>query len=245
MSISKMSDHLASFAIGIRFRANFSIEDQLGRIVDDILYSKNAYFGPHFFPLVEGRINYKRLFAHDSPSYFEINNSNIVLDIHFSDEDKNEKIVNDVRAHFNSDIILGVMKKYGVTQINRIGYINRYVFDEKNLSKLFLDRTMGDKLGGVNDTNLRFSKRYALPESMTKKDVYDYDNVIFNIVKQNNRDELFASTDYQRLYSPFLEISDQLEFPSFVTSVDSYNEGSFKKWFNESYGEQSGRQISI
>lgn len=232
-----MSDYLASFAIGIKFRANFSIEDQLGRIVDDILYTKKSFFGPEFFPLVEGRINYKRLFSQDGNKSLIINNSNIVIEIFFSEEDKNDKLISDVRTHFNEDIILGIMKTYGVTQINRIGYINRYVFNDKNVSKAFIDKTMGHKLDGVNDTNLRFSKKYPLPESMVKKDVYDHDNAIFNLVKQSDRHELDVSIDYQRFFSPMLELSAQIEAKEFYKSVDNFNNETFKKWFNDSYGE--------
>lgn len=241
MLINKVSDYLASFAIGIRFRANFSIEDQLGRIVDDILYTNKSYFGPEFFPLVEGRINYKRLFSHEGDKSLVINNSNIVIEIFFSKNDQNDNLISDVREHFNNDIILGVMKTYGVTQINRIGYINRYIFNDKNVSKAFLDKTMGHKLDGVNDTNLRFSKKYPLSESLVKKDVNDYDNAIFNLVKQSDKHELEVSIDYQRFYSPMLELSAQIETKEFYKSVDTFNNETFKKWFNESYGESNAK----
>ena len=38
--IEKTNDYLIGIALGIRFRANFSIEDQLGKIVDTILKRK-------------------------------------------------------------------------------------------------------------------------------------------------------------------------------------------------------------
>ncbi len=44
--ITRLDDYLVGVAVGIRFRANFSIEDQLGRIADEILYRGGASFGP-------------------------------------------------------------------------------------------------------------------------------------------------------------------------------------------------------
>ncbi|MGA3084709.1 MAG: hypothetical protein ABSE95_07920 [Thermodesulfobacteriota bacterium] len=57
-----ISDYFIGLAIGIRFRANFSIEDQLGSIIDEILYSNKSYFNPKVFPKVRSLINGKILF---------------------------------------------------------------------------------------------------------------------------------------------------------------------------------------
>lgn len=241
MLIKNVSDYLSSFVIGIRFRANFSIEDQLGRIVDDILYAKGAFFGPKFFPLVEGRVNVKRLFNEPNDRSLLINNSNLVLEIEFNKDDTIETLTTSVREKFKTDIVYGVMKKYGVTQITRIGYINRYVFHDKHVSKAFLEQTIGSKLEGVNDTNLRFSKKYPTMEGMIKKDIDDYDNVIFNLVKQSDSEELFVSIDYQHIYSPFIEKSTDMDIDAYYKSVDKFNNETFKNWFNESYGISNGK----
>ena len=45
--INNLSEYLIGFAAGIRFRANFSIEDQLGKILDTILYAQKSYFNPY------------------------------------------------------------------------------------------------------------------------------------------------------------------------------------------------------
>ncbi len=49
--IDSLDDFIVGFAIGIRYRANFSIEDQLGKIADKILYSRKSFFNPIIFPL--------------------------------------------------------------------------------------------------------------------------------------------------------------------------------------------------
>ena len=42
--IDKVDENLVGMVMGIRFRANFSIEDQVGQMVDHLLYSKKAFF---------------------------------------------------------------------------------------------------------------------------------------------------------------------------------------------------------
>jgi len=108
------------------------------------------------------------------------------------------------------------MRKYSITQINRIGYIN--------------------KLDGVNDINLQFSKRIALPEALVKKDVYDYNNVIYNIIKKTDKQELFVSVDFQRLYEPFLEGCSLINLPQFIEQVKTYNKNNVVEWLDSNYG---------
>ena len=74
-----------------------------------------------------------------------------------------------------------------------------------------------------------------------KKDVYDYENAIFNLVKHSDKDELEVSIDFQRFYTPMLELAAQLEGKEFYKSVDDFNNETFKKWFNERYGSADGK----
>ena len=84
--IEKLEDYLIGIAIGIRFRANFSIEDQLGKIVDTILYSKKSYFNPEVFPRVRNSIGKKVLFNEITQDKLHIDNSNIILEVNFEEK---------------------------------------------------------------------------------------------------------------------------------------------------------------
>jgi hypothetical protein len=232
--IENLENYLISVAIGIRFRANFSIEDKLGNIVDQILYSKDSFFNPELFPLVQSIANEKKLINNETNDYLLINNSNIILEVNF--EEYNQSALDEIHHYFAKDIVQGIMKEYKITQINRVGYVNRYLFTIERLAKNFLDKTIGKTFEGVDDINLRFSKRFPIEESLIQKDTYDYHNVIFNIIKKSGSKDLLISTDFQRYYDPFLETSTQIEYDSFIKGVYTYNYKRFLPWINNNYG---------
>ena len=159
--IQNLDDYLVGVAFGVRYRANFSIEDQLGSTIDQILYSKNAFFNEHIFPLIEGHINQKILVNDKTGDKLTINNSNAILEINFGGTFKKSDI-DELTKQFQSEIIDGVLKKQKVTQIVRAGVIRRYLFEEKDLAKNFINKTIGT-IEGVNDIDLRFSKKSEIP----------------------------------------------------------------------------------
>ncbi len=91
--------------------------------------------------------------------------------------------------------------------------------------------------GGIDDINLRFSKKYPTPQAIIKKNINDYHNIIFSAIKKANKKEIFISIDYQAYYDPALESITGMKFPDFVTSMKKYNSDSFLQWLNRHYGE--------
>ena len=233
--IDNVHEFLVGIVIGIRFRANFSIEDQLGYIVDRILYSKDSYFNPTMFPKVLGRVTEKILINEKTENSLTINNSNILLEINL-EQKGNLKYLDQIYENFDKQIINGIMNHYKITQINRLGFVSRYLFDKPELAANFLDKTIGKTLEGVNDINLRFSKKYPAEEALAKKEINDHHNVIFNVIKKADLKELFISMDFQRYYDPFLDSAPQLRFQSFIETMQSYNYKEFPHWLNHNFG---------
>lgn len=232
--IRNLNDYLVSLVIGIRFRANFSISDKFGSILDEILYSRDAFFNQDFFPLVlHTKADEKVLFNRDKDNKLTINSSNFILELN-SIEDIN---LIDVLESFKNQIVLGVMKKHRIIQINRIGHINRYIFKVPDLAESFIEKTIGETLEGIKDINLRFSRKYTNPEALVKKDVYDYDNTIYNVIKRADKDDLFISIDFQRYFEPFLESTTLLDYDNFMKKTSNYNSSYFLSWLNDNYGE--------
>lgn len=232
--IENLDKHLIGVAIGIRFRANFSIEDQLGAIVDQILYSKNAYFNESVFSYTENHVNQKVLVNNKTGDRLTINNSNIILEVNFS-EIFNASNLSELLKKFDTEIIEGILKKYKITQIVRVGYIKRYLFDIQTLAKSFINNTIGNTFDGINDIELRFSKKFPVADSLVKKEIYDYENAIFNIIKRADKDELFMSVDYQKYFIPHLESASGVEFLSFVNKVDNFSNKNYLGWLNNNY----------
>lgn len=234
--IENLKDYLVGIAIGIRFRANFAIEDRLGSIADRILYAKDSFFNPKMFPRVLSDGGEKRLINDTTMDYLNINNSNIVIELNIGKQTSVDDIPN-IHNRFNQDIVNGIMKEFKITQINRAGYIKKYLFKIEELPKIFIEKTIGGTLEGVSDINLRFSKRYPIEVALAKKNVNDYYNAIYNIIKIAGKDEIFMSIDYQRYYDPFLDNTSQLNFPEFVDKVERYNSKSYLEWLNKYYGK--------
>lgn len=235
MKIKNVHDYQISIAIGIRFRANFSIEDKLGNIVDEILYSKNSFFNPKMFPFVQSGTTGKVLTNETTENKLTIDNSNVILEYNRPEEEADQVEIGVLCDHFDRQIISGILKAHKITQINRVGFINRYLFNIESLAESFLDKTIGKTIAGVNDINLRFSKRYPVEESLFEKQINDYNNAIYNIIKKSDKKELFISLDYQRYFEPFLESSSQIEFMKFRERVIDYNNNTFTTWLNDKY----------
>jgi len=230
--ISNLNDYLESIVIGIRYRANFSIADNFGNILDEILYSKGAFFNQDFFPLVlHSKADEKVLFNEDNKNSITINSSNVIIELHNVNKLNLKKII----ESFKSQIIFGVMKKYKITQINRIGFINRYIFKEKILADNFIEKTIGETLEGIKDINLQFSRKYTISEALVKKDIYDYYNAIYNVIKRANKDELFISVDFQKFYEPVLESTSLIKYDQFIDKAYIYNSEDFLSWLNNNY----------
>jgi len=236
--IENLESYLIGIAIGIRFRANFVIEDQLGKIADIILYSKDAFFNPHVFPKATTSAGAKELFNEQTQDYLHIDNSNVILEVNFSNDGVfNKGDLNDILENFDNQITKGVLREYSITQIRRIGFVRRHIFEIESLTKSFITKTIGNTPGGVNDINLRFSKRLPIAIALVKKDVLDYDNAIFNIIKKANLNEIFMSIDYQSFFDPFLPSSTMIDFPSFLQRANGFNSNQLLTWLNSYYME--------
>lgn len=234
MKIKRLDDYLISIAIGIRYRANFSIEDQLGKIIDKILYSKNSFFNPTIFPFVQNNVNEKKLINEKTQDYLTINNSNIILEIFLGETFKITDI-EEIVEKFEQQIIKGILKEFNITQIVRAGLIKRYVFNIEDLAKTFIDKTIGGTFEGINDINLSFSKKFPVKDALREKEIFDYDNVIFNIIKKSDLNELYTSIDYQKYFLPYLNNANKIEFKDFYTKVNEFNDNNYLSWLNTNY----------
>ena len=232
----QLSESLMSIVLGIRFRANFSIEDQLGQIVDQILYSKDSYFNPKIFPIVKSGVGQKVLSNDSTGDQLTIDNSNIILEAIFG-ESFTVSQHKEVLQHFEADIIKKVMKKFAIKEMVRIGYIKRYVFKVESLASKFVDKTIGGTLDGINDISLSFSKKIPVTEALVKKDVNDYDNAIFTIIKKADLSEIFMSVDYQRYFDPFLPTATEIPFDQFIDQAELFNNNKYLPWLQSNYLE--------
>ncbi|MBA7651984.1 hypothetical protein ES703_59813 [subsurface metagenome] len=107
--------------------------------------------------MLHSKADEKVLFNEDNKNSITINSSNVIIELHNVNKLNLKKII----ESFKSQIVFGVMKKYEISQINRIGFINRYIFKEKILADNFIEKTIGETLEGIKDINLQFSRKYS------------------------------------------------------------------------------------
>jgi hypothetical protein len=232
--IENLEEYLVGIAIGIRFRPNFSIGDQLGKILDDLLYNKDSTFGCNLFPKVISNIGERSLVNDLTGDIFNINTENFILELNISDLITLESIPALI-ASFKKEIMDGIMSKYRITQIFRIGYIRRYIYPIEELANNFVNKTIGETLGGVQDIDLKFSKKIPSPSAVAQKNVYDYKNVIFNVIKHADKKEIFMSIDYQEIYEPLLSSVRDIDYTSFINGAHEFNKGTYLSWLKTKY----------
>ena len=237
--IEKLDKYLIGIAAGVRFNPNFSIEDQMGRILDNVLYPKNSYFNPKVFPEVSTPApGQKVLHNKRTGDRLVFDSSNFVLEAQFGDNFTFQySDCDEILSKFDEQIIKGTMSKFNVRDIIRIGLIKRYLFPIRDLAQSFVERTIGNTLEGVNDINLRFSKKMPVPEAMVKRDVNDWSNAIFNIIKKADLDEIFMSIDYQIYFEPPLNKASDIRFQVFSNATLEFIEDHYLPWLNNNYME--------
>ncbi|HVP06286.1 MAG TPA: hypothetical protein VMS71_00485 [Candidatus Acidoferrum sp.] len=236
MSLETLDDYLVGIVLGVRFRPNFSIEDQLGKITDDILFSKDALFSPDKFPMVQHGLNEKALVNEETGDRLNINNSNIVLQVHMPGSFGPADVPKVIQA-FDRQVIKGLMHRYAIRDIARVGLVRRFVIDLEGLANTFVDKTIGKTLEGVNDINLRFSKKLPIDIALIKREVNDYYNVIFNIIKKAYEQEIYISIDFQQYFVPPLNASSEMQFEKFVSEAEKFALKRCLPWLRENYIE--------
>lgn len=244
--ITNIKEYMNSITIGIKYGPNFSIQDMSGKIIDDILYSKNEIFNSLFFPEMNTSQNFKQLINTTTNNQLMISERDLILtcstewekgSIYIKANDNKKHKLGIIIDEFNKLIINNIMKSYKFSRINRIGYVSRYEFPFKDFSNSFIHKTIGNKEDEITDMELKFSQRYPLKQEFLQKDVYDFNNVIYNIIKRKDSDFLQVSCDFQRYYEPTLDSSIMIDFKSFIDKGEKFNNFEFKEWINKNYGK--------
>lgn len=159
---TQVKKYLSSITIGIRFGPSFSIVDDLGEIIDQILYDEGSFFNKKVFPNVTSLPFQIRLENPKTGDYLSISQQDLILCINFDDtvvksEDINPKMkfnnLNEIHENFRQ--LLDTMREYDFDRIQRLGYVNKYVFNVDELTKSVTDTIIGNKMDGLSDMALQ------------------------------------------------------------------------------------------
>ncbi len=217
-----------AMAIGLKFGANFKVEDRLGAIFDYILYKQGSFFNPKRFPhSVNVNLGEKILENQTTGDTLRINNSNIIATIHFKD---NKLTAEDIFKGFENDIIKGVVKKFKIEKIDRLGVVFYHGFQNENFVNNIIskfDKTLDDNL---DEFNVRFAKTLPSNDATTKRNVNDYDKVIRTVDTNKSTGKATITVDYQRYFRPNIMIGDKFNTSSFYSIANNYRQNKFSEW---------------
>ena len=218
---------IIGFAFGIRTVKSFSIEDKLGAIIDEILYTENSEFNEKLFTEVRENHNTKLLFDPKGLNKFTVTPRDYIFEYNVKNDF--DKELNKFLDSYVSIITRRVFKNFGVKNISRFGFILKTVLDEKD--ELLKDvSSIIEKHKGIDDSiSLRFNVITKKPLKLPKLVTEDYDNEIVTYDKPNSESPLNLTVDYQKYFKPELNIIEDApqDFGTFCRNT--------LKVFNETY----------
>ena len=196
---------LTNFALGIRFVKGFHVEDQLGAIVDDILYSEGSKFNEIFFPELQRSNGARRLINKHKECQLTISSTDFIFEYRIQNNFKNELDL--YLSEFNNRIINQIFKSYKIKNIIRIGVVIGATLSQNDelLDAVSSAVKQHYDLSSNNSLSLRFNVIHKTPLKIGKEITQDFDNTIITYDKSSDEKSFTFSVDYQKFFNPALE----------------------------------------
>lgn len=190
---------LTAFVIAVRYNRCFSIEDNLGSIVDDILTHPSKIFDEKMFEEIKHYPNQKILESSKGHK-MTINIDNILLEYEIQDKFNSE--LDKYLKAYDKIILKDIFKEYNVQKINRFGCIFKCQMEEGD--KLFksVSRLIEDNTRNVDSISFRFNKTTKKPLQVDGYIRSDFENEIITYDKPSNEELINFFVDYQRYFNP-------------------------------------------
>lgn len=218
---------ITGFAFGIRTVRSFSVEDKLGAIIDEILYSDKSEFNEHFFPEVRENHNTKQLFDPKRDNKFTITPQDFVFE--YNVQNDFEKEFDKYLNGYIYTITQKVFKEFKIKNISRFGFI---IKAELSKNDSFLDEitsVIKKHKGNDESLSLRFNVITKKPLKLPKLITEDYDNEIVTYDRPNSSSPLSLSVDFQKYFKPELNIIEDAtqNFESFCRNTLSIYKNNY------------------
>ncbi len=200
---------LKKFAFGIRFTKGFHVEDQLGAIVDEILYSEGSAFNEKFFSEVQRGDGIRRLVNRLNTNSLTISVKDVIFE--YTVEQNFESELGTYLTEFNKTIINKIFSIFKIKNVARFGFI---IYSElenedgllKNVSESIKNTY---DIESAESLSLRFNIIKKTPLKIGKEVTEDFDNTIITYDRQKKDQRITFAVDYQKYFNPALDqISD-------------------------------------
>lgn len=232
--MKELNDYLTGIAIGVKYRNNYSIEDHLGSIIDEILYQKNSPFNYITFPLTSGANNtQKRLHNPETDDSLLLNKNNIILDIHFSRNIPKEKSKELIDEYFKI-ITQKIYKIVNIQDIYLTGIVHKYIITDENNAKAIYNNFKNITFDDATSITVNFVKKNILADTKIKKGYNDYENIICTFsMTHDKKSEYFFQVDYQHIFNPLFDSIIDIPYKDFVDKVIHYNNNTINEWIRK------------
>jgi|GEM_PF-1789517 len=220
---------LTNFAFGIRFAKGFHVEDQMGAIVDDILYSEGSQFNETFFPELQRSNCARRLINSSNGCQLTISPTDFIFEYRVqSDFEKELKIY---LSEFEDKILNKIFKSYRIKNIIRIGFVIGATLSQKDnlLNAVSSEIKNYYEHFSDNSLSLRFNVIHKTPLKIGKELTQDYDNTIITYDKSSVDTNFTFSVDYQKFFNPVLDCMEDSP-----VSFSKFCNNCYKK-YNQKY----------
>jgi hypothetical protein len=195
---------LTGFAFGIRTVRSFSVEDRLGAIVDEILYSDKSEFNEKIFPEVRDNHNTKLLFDPIKHNKFTVTPQDFIFEYNVDKNFENEFDL--LLKNFKLIIINKVFDDFKIKNIQRYGFIVKTELEENDKFLNEISSVIEKHKGSDDSISLRFNVVTKKPLKIAEMITEDYDNEIVTYDRPNAESALSFSVDYQKYFKPELNI---------------------------------------
>ena len=229
-----MNKIIKNITIGIRHKRIFKIRDNFGKFIDCILHNSDSPFSNKYFPLIDEKVSNSVVLHNENNEYFQINTDDFILSLNIEDDLKKSIL------HIADDILPFIKKRiFNVTKIDdisRVGIVfSLEFFSEDKINKLISYFTEKN-IESVNNFEMRFTKKLLVNESLIKKGVNDYINVVYTLIKK--KDKMLVNFDYQRYFKPELKDINDFDISKFVNLAVENLEDTYNNWLKNYEEEQ-------
>ena len=223
---------LKGFVFGIMVSKSFYLEDKMGAIVDELLYTKNSAFGPSLFPTVQEGPGAKILYNQATGDKLTVTHSDFIFEYTIRNDFDNEFLR--YLDAFKNVVIRQVFKNYDVHYIARFGIIIKSELAKNDFITDSVHEIIKQNHNGFNPDSysLRFNVKEKKPLKIKDIVTEDFDNIIVTYDKVNEDSPLTFSVDYQKYFKPELNtIGDS------TISYEEFCKSSYRK-YKKAYCEQ-------
>ncbi|MCK4386880.1 MAG: hypothetical protein KAV41_02240 [Candidatus Pacebacteria bacterium] len=225
-----LQKNIVGITIGIKFARSFRVPDISGDIIDNILYSKETPFGAKFFPKVQENSNReKTIFNPETSDYLRINTDDLILGINIDDDFQKrfDWLKNDVLNYLRNVLF----HKYQIKNVRRIGIIFSHKISKNKKLNEAISLLTNNKLTGVNNIDISFSKKNPVRESLYRKGVNDYKNTIYNFNEM--KETLLTTLDYQYYFEPIIEDLRECFVEKILNDAKNFLENDYYLWLSQ------------